>query len=624
MLVVLMIATPSLLLPWSSSDATQMVMLVAIFGAALTIFEYSSTYPGLVEFREAPPFNRIRFVSLFATVFLLTVLTRGQVEPTAATDFVTAVGRLVAGAMDFPYSPVRLVVLMLPDGTGAARIDLVRTGAGMSYLVSLLTLAVFVFVLYVRRWPTRRGAFNVWINLPTFDPTAVGDVVQRLERDARVNLGLGFLLPFLTPAVVEGASALFGTVSLASPLHVHLDGDGMGLSSRLAVHAGHRDGPDRRHDRGQAPARRRPRRRRGHRPGAHHLIAALALALLPALVPRAQAQPLTIATYDTELSRDGPGLLLADLARATPDAGAAAAVVAGTDADAILLTGIDYDAEGRALDAFNRLIGGGAPAYPHGFALRPNSGMASGLDLDGDGRRGGPGDAQGWGRFAGQNGMAILSRLPIDRAAAVDLSGLLWRDLPGARLPRRPDGGPFPSAAAQAVQRLSTTGHWDVPLILPDGRRLHLLAFAATPPVFDGPEDRNGRRALDELTLWRAYLSGTLAQPPPEGPFVILGLANLDPARGDGDRAAMADFLADPRWQDPRPADDSGETATGFFTPPAGALRVDYVLPSAGLHILAATLGARPARARPARTSSAKDDRPGSRHRPVSVTLALP
>ncbi len=217
LLVVMLIATPSLLLPSSSNDTTQMMMLIAIFGAALTIFEYSSTYPGLVEFREAPPFNRIRFISLFLTVFLLTVVVRGTVEPTTATEFVTAVGALIARAIDFPYSPVRLVVLMLPAQTSPAQVELVRTGAGLSYLISLLTLAIFLIVLRLRGWPTRLGAFNVWVNLPTFDPTAVGDVVQRLERDARVNIALGFLLPFLTPAVVKAAASLFGAVRLDSP-----------------------------------------------------------------------------------------------------------------------------------------------------------------------------------------------------------------------------------------------------------------------------------------------------------------------------------------------------------------------------------------------------------------------
>jgi hypothetical protein len=59
--------------------------------------------------------------------------------------------------------------------------------------------------------------FNVWINLLTFDPTAGNDVVQRLQRDARLNIVLGFLLPFLTPAAVKAAGSLFGALSLENP-----------------------------------------------------------------------------------------------------------------------------------------------------------------------------------------------------------------------------------------------------------------------------------------------------------------------------------------------------------------------------------------------------------------------
>lgn len=216
-LVVLLIAMPSLLLPGMTPDSKQIVALVAIFGAALTIFEYASAYPGLVEFRDAPPFNRIRFISLFITVFFLTTIGRGQVEPTTLTQFATAVGGLIGYAIDFPYSPVRLVVLMLPEGTDPQHVNMVRTAAGMSYLISLLSLAFFIMVLKLRNWPSSRGTFNVWINLPTFDPTAGNDVVQRLERDARFNIALGFLLPFLTPAAVKSASVLFGSVTLENP-----------------------------------------------------------------------------------------------------------------------------------------------------------------------------------------------------------------------------------------------------------------------------------------------------------------------------------------------------------------------------------------------------------------------
>ena len=52
-LVVIMIVTPAMLLPGTSANVAQIVMLVAIFAAVLTFFEYSSSYPGLVEFRES-------------------------------------------------------------------------------------------------------------------------------------------------------------------------------------------------------------------------------------------------------------------------------------------------------------------------------------------------------------------------------------------------------------------------------------------------------------------------------------------------------------------------------------------------------------------------------------------
>ncbi|MGB5067333.1 MAG: hypothetical protein WBO29_08160, partial [Albidovulum sp.] len=209
--------TPSLMLPGVNNDTTQIVALVALFAAALTFFEYASTYPGLVEFRDAPPFNRLRFLSLFATVLLLSTIVRGQTEPTTLTSFIEVLGNKLGESIDVPYSPVRLVVLMLPDNMNLEHLVLVRTAAGISYMISLLTLVFFVATMRLISWPTRMGSFNVWINLPTFDPTTGGDVVDRLQRDARFNIALGFLLPFLIPAAVKLAALAFVPVTLESP-----------------------------------------------------------------------------------------------------------------------------------------------------------------------------------------------------------------------------------------------------------------------------------------------------------------------------------------------------------------------------------------------------------------------
>jgi hypothetical protein len=209
-----MIATPSLMLKGTATDTAQIVALVCIVAGLFVFVEYDSSSPSLIEFRDAPPYNRVRYFGLASTVLALTVIAKGVAEPTTMTVLFNIFGGVLADAMDFQYSPVRLVLLLLPADASADLTDSVRTAAGLSYLVSLLSLAFFVLALWLNNWPNQRGGFNVWTNLPTFDPTAGGDVIKRLERDGRLNLILGFLLPFLIPAFVKLASDIFNPIQL--------------------------------------------------------------------------------------------------------------------------------------------------------------------------------------------------------------------------------------------------------------------------------------------------------------------------------------------------------------------------------------------------------------------------
>ena len=336
----------------------------------------------------------------------------------------------------------------------------------------------------------------------------------------------------------------------------------------------------------------------------------------------ATAEPLRIATYNVEMNRAGPGLLLRDLQKGDhPAIAAAAQVIVALKADVLLLTGFDYDLDQVALSAFADQLALAGLTYPYRFSLRPNTGLPTGLDLDGDGRLGGPGDAQGWGRFSGEGGMAVLSRLPVRENEVRDFSDFLWRDLPGALL----FDGMTPEA--MAVQRLPTTGHWDVPIDLPGGGVLHLLAWHATPPVFDGPEDRNGRRNHDEAAFWVALLDGDLQVPAPAPPFIVLGDGNLDPVDGDGLSDAIVGLIRHPSLQKPlsqgkffpENADDSGDTADFSAKNGPGRLQVDYVLPSRDLRVTGAGV-LWPAQDNPLAQLLAT----ASRHRPVWVDIDLP
>ncbi|GGX58134.1 membrane protein [Tateyamaria omphalii] len=215
--VALMIATPALVVPGASTESSQATILVALLAAFLTFVEYNSRSPSIVEFRDAAPFNRLRFAALLASIFLLSLICRGKTDPTLLTNALTSIGTIIGNSIDFPYSPVRLVVLMLPPDAHETVVQSVRTAAGLAYLISLTAMAMFLFLVRVMGWPSRNGSFNMWVNLPLFDPTAGGDVLYRLNRDARINIALGFLLPFLIPAVVKMAADLLNPITLENP-----------------------------------------------------------------------------------------------------------------------------------------------------------------------------------------------------------------------------------------------------------------------------------------------------------------------------------------------------------------------------------------------------------------------
>ena len=333
---------------------------------------------------------------------------------------------------------------------------------------------------------------------------------------------------------------------------------------------------------------------------------------------------LRVATYNASLYDEDAGGLVARLQLGNAQARKIAAVLQKVRPDIVLLNEFDYDAAQRAADLFQRdylevaQAGGGAPLhYPHRYLAPVNTGVPSGLDLDGNGETGGIGrergnDAWGYGLHPGQYGMLVLSRFPIDAAAVRTFQLLKWRDMPGARRPMDPaTGKPFHADAVWEQLRLSSKSHWDVPIRTPSGT-LHLLASHPTPPTFDGPEDRNGKRNADEIRLWREYISpgakpwlcddagrcGGLAA---DVRFVIAGDLNNDPVDGDGHHDAILELLEHPRvmrMATPRSAGGEAKArdyaaagilrrgspahVTGDFGPRVGALRLDYVLPSSG------------------------------------------
>jgi hypothetical protein len=179
-----------------------------------------------------------------------------------------------------------------------------------------------------------------------------------------------------------------------------------------------------------------------------------------------------------------------------------------------------------------------------------------------------------------------------------------------------PDGTPWYDAGDLDVFRLSSKSHWDVPIQI-SGKTVHFLTSHPTPPVFDGPEDRNGTRNFDEIRFWADYVipsrsgyiyddDGVSGGITPGDPFVIAGDQNSDPLDGDSipgsaqlllehplvntkvtpsseggpEQAVLQDLANDTHLGDP--AFDTADF--NDFAP--GNLRADYVLPRKNLRIV--------------------------------------
>ena len=338
--------------------------------------------------------------------------------------------------------------------------------------------------------------------------------------------------------------------------------------------------------------------------------------------PPAASSTLRVATYNSSLNDDAAGGLIARLEKGDDKARRIAAVIQRNHPDLLLLNEFDYDAAGRAADLFQHVYletgqSGQAPIrYPFRYLAPVNTGVPSGLDLDRNGKVGGGNDAWGFGLHPGQYGMLVLSRFPIDVDRVRTFQNLRWSAMPGAHSPVDPRTGvDWYPPAVWAQLRLSSKSHWDVPVQTPLGK-LHFLVDHPTPPVFDGPEDRNGVRNHDEIRLWAEYLSqprshwlcddaGRCGGLPAGARFVIAGDHNADPVDGDSSGNPIAQLLEHPRvlhYPAPRSEGGAANAArvgggnigqkgdpaedTGDFGPKVGDLRLDYVLPSSNLRVL--------------------------------------
>ncbi|MFC1484008.1 endonuclease/exonuclease/phosphatase family protein [Candidatus Neomarinimicrobiota bacterium] len=302
---------------------------------------------------------------------------------------------------------------------------------------------------------------------------------------------------------------------------------------------------------------------------------------------------------------------------------AAAEIIRKIQPDVLVINEIDHDID--ALQAgqditlnarrFNDtyLNRGEAPLdYRYVYAAPCNTGFLAGKDFDNNGMvatdadrgsRDHGGDCYGYGAYPGQYSMAILSRYPLETGKARTFQKFLWKDLPDNLIPPG-----WYSDDEIDIFRLSSKSHWDIPVRI-GKKSIHLLMSHPTPPVFDGPENRNGRRNYDEIRMWVHYINNDSVMVDDAGirgglasteSFIIAGDLNAAP---QGDRLETGQRSIDQLLQHPL-IKDCGDllVSEGALNgqepgPPkyierrtsgwdGRGLRIDHLLPSKDLEVV--------------------------------------
>lgn len=329
------------------------------------------------------------------------------------------------------------------------------------------------------------------------------------------------------------------------------------------------------------------------------------------------------ATFNVAMNRERDGQLLEDLETGNnAQAKQVAEILQRVRPDVVLLCELDRDPQGKSLEVFcdkylQQPQNDQEPIkYTFRFFAPSNTGIDSGIDLDGNGKTGEANDAFGFGQFPGQYAMAVLSRFPIDKQQVRTFQKFVWIDMPEAHWPQNPDTKQdYYPPESKDLFRLSSKSHWAIPMQTPQGT-MYFVTAHPTPPVFDGPEDRNGLRNHDEIRLIADLVDpergkyvvddrGLAGGLPAGSKFVIAGDLNADPNDGDSSLSAIDQLLSHPLLQtNSVPASEGAREASAqqggvnlehqgparydtsdFNDQRVGNLRLDYVLPSRNLDV---------------------------------------
>lgn len=198
-LVMALVWLPAFMVPVASPQALQASAVIGFVLGGFVFLEYSAVQPSLMEFRYAPPLNRLKYLALLLILCAAGLMGQDQQQQGWIWDLALRLADLSSAE----WSPPHLAMTALAGQADIRAQTFLHGAFAIGQAIGLLTIAFFWGLIHFGGWPPRGHMFNIWINMPTFEPSCGGDLAAHFERQGRINLILGLIWPFLLPALLQ-------------------------------------------------------------------------------------------------------------------------------------------------------------------------------------------------------------------------------------------------------------------------------------------------------------------------------------------------------------------------------------------------------------------------------------
>ncbi len=206
--VAILVMLPAILLPQVTQSVVEYTRIFATIMAIFVLYEYGFPTSTIIEFRFAAPYNRIKYLLLFALVVAPSLMVSAALNGQEFNGILSVIATKGFALLDFPFSPVLIVADTFSENDTALGAVLARAIALNLVLVFACTLA-FCVAVFSNLWRFGGGGFNMWLNMPTYKSYEKNSLQERLSNSAFASVLIACLIPLFGPTLADVAMTFF-------------------------------------------------------------------------------------------------------------------------------------------------------------------------------------------------------------------------------------------------------------------------------------------------------------------------------------------------------------------------------------------------------------------------------